>query len=161
MSVMKSWRGLMVALCFALTTFAHAGEATPVGDDPVIQARMMRLAAVLRCLVCQNQTIADSHADLALDLRRQITEMMQQGKSDDEVMSFMVQRYGDFVLYRPPVKTTTVLLWFGPAALVLLGGLAFYRAARQRNLSSVEDEPLTPEQQQLADRLLREEEGAA
>ena len=161
MPVMKFLRGLMVALSLVLVTVVHAGDAQPVGDDPVIQARMMRLATVLRCLVCQNQTIADSHADLAVDLRRQITEMMQQGKSDDEVMSFMVQRYGDFVLYRPPVKSTTALLWFGPAALVVLGALAFYRAARQRNLSSAEDEPLTPEQKALADQMLREEEGSA
>jgi cytochrome c-type biogenesis protein CcmH len=80
---------------------APAKEALPVGDDPVVQARMMRLATVLRCLVCQNQTIADSHADLASDLRNQIVELIHQGKTDSEIMDYMTERYGDFVLYRP------------------------------------------------------------
>ncbi len=149
------------AVLLALSPLVPAGEAIPVGADPVLQARMMKLATVLRCLVCQNQTIADSHADLAQDLRRQIIELMQQGKTDDQVMDYMVQRYGDFVLYRPPVKSTTALLWFGPAALVLLGGFAFYRSARHRNRAGAEeDQPLTPEQQQRADALLLDEEGS-
>ena len=137
---------------------ALAREATPVGDDPALQVRMMKLASVLRCLVCQNQTIADSHADLADDLRRQILELMRQGKSDQEIMDYMVARYGEFVLYRPPVKSTTALLWFGPAALVLLGGVVFYRAARSRNRALAADEPLTPEQQAMADRLLAKDD---
>jgi cytochrome c-type biogenesis protein CcmH len=156
---------LFVALLVgALLGLAPAGakEAAPVGADPAMQARMMSLASVLRCLVCQNQTIADSHADLAEDLRKQILEQMQAGKTDAEITDYMVARYGNFVLYRPPVKPTTVLLWFGPAALVLLGGLAFYRSARQRNRGNPQDEQLTPEQKALADRLLtQDEEGAA
>jgi cytochrome c-type biogenesis protein CcmH len=144
-----------------MTWPAAAREAVPVGTDPALQARMMKLATVLRCLVCQNQTIADSHAELAEDLRKQILELMAQGKTDEQVMDYMVARYGDFVLYRPPIKTTTLLLWFGPGVLVLLGGYAFYRAARQRNRGSADDEKLTPEQQQLADRLLKQDEEGA
>jgi len=131
-----------------------AKEAIPVGEDPVVQARMMRLATVLRCLVCQNQTIADSHADLALDLRNQIVELIKQGKSDDEIMEFMTARYGDFVLYRPPMKTTTMLLWFGPLFLVLVGGFSLYRSTQQRQGNSMTQAELTPEQKLLADQLL-------
>jgi cytochrome c-type biogenesis protein CcmH len=133
---------------------ALAKEAIPVGEDPVVQARMMRLATVLRCLVCQNQTIADSHADLALDLRNQIVELIKQGKSDDEIMEFMTARYGDFVLYRPPMKTTTMLLWFGPLFLVLVGGFSLYRSTQHRQRDSMIQAELTPEQKLLADQLL-------
>lgn len=101
---------------------AVAGEAQPLAADPELEARVMKLAAELRCLVCQNQTIADSHAGLAIDLRNQVREMLRQGKSDKEVLAYMTARYGDFVLYRPPMKETTVLLWLGPA-LLFAGGL--------------------------------------
>src|SRR5438132_13790589 len=100
----------------------HAKEAAPTSDNPALEARMMQLAQELRCLVCQNQTIADSHAALAVDLRDQIREMMQKGQSDQQILDYMTARYGDFILYRPPVKQTTALLWFGPV-LLLLGGL--------------------------------------
>jgi cytochrome c-type biogenesis protein CcmH len=113
-------RKFLTALLLALPLLALAKEAAPAADDPVLEARVMRIAAELRCLVCQNQTIADSHADLAQDLRRQVREMIQQGRSDAEILEFMTARYGDFVLYRPPVKGTTLLLWFGP--VLLLGG---------------------------------------
>jgi cytochrome c-type biogenesis protein CcmH len=97
-----------------------------------LNQRVLRLAAELRCLVCQNQTIADSHADLATDLRRQIREMLEAGKTDQEVLDFMTQRYGDFVLYRPPVKPTTALLWAGPALLVAGGAGALIWVLRRR-----------------------------
>jgi cytochrome c-type biogenesis protein CcmH len=101
----------------------QANVAAPTASDPVLEKRVTALTQELRCLVCQNQTIADSHADLAIDLKRQVREMLAHGMSDQEVIDFMVQRYGDFVLYRPPVKNTTWLLWFGPF-LLMLGGLA-------------------------------------
>jgi cytochrome c-type biogenesis protein CcmH len=101
---------------------AHAGEAAPASADPVLEARVMALSAELRCLVCQNETIAASHADLAVDLRNQVREMLRRGATDAEVMDYMTARYGDFVLYRPPLKSTTALLWFGPA-LLLVGGM--------------------------------------
>ena len=114
----------IVALLLALLPRRSAGakEALPEAADPALEARMTRIAAELRCLVCQNQTIADSNAGLAVDLRREIRAMLRQGKSDAEIIDYMTARYGDFVLYRPPLKSTTALLWFGPAAMLLLGG---------------------------------------
>lgn len=132
----------------------QAKEAIPIGEDPQVQARMMNLASVLRCLVCQNQTIADSHADLAADLRNQIVEMIHQGKSDDEIMEYMTARYGDFVLYRPPIKTSTLLLWFGPLFLVVIGGFTLYRSTLKRQGNESGLMTLTPEQQSLTDQLL-------
>ena len=98
-----------------------------MAQDPALEARVMVIAEELRCLVCQNQTIADSHADLAVDLRNQIRDMLAKGQSPDQVRDYMTQRYGDFVLYRPPLKTSTVLLWAGPAVLLVAatqGGFA-------------------------------------
>jgi cytochrome c-type biogenesis protein CcmH len=103
--------------------YAHANEAAPLADDPVTEKRLLAISEELRCLVCQNESLAGSRADLANDLRREIRGMIQAGKSDTEIMDFLVARYGDFVRYRPPVKSTTWLLWGGPFAL-LLGGLA-------------------------------------
>jgi cytochrome c-type biogenesis protein CcmH len=102
---------------------ARAKEAAPVAANPAQEARMMDLAAELRCLVCQNQTIADSHADLAADLRQQIREMLGRGMNEDQIRDYMTARYGDFVLYKPPFKPTTALLWAGPGVL-LVGALA-------------------------------------
>ncbi|HEX6706454.1 MAG TPA: cytochrome c-type biogenesis protein [Albitalea sp.] len=116
-------RRLLTVLMLALLSLgAMAKDAPPASDDPVLEARMVRIAAELRCLVCQNETIAGSSADLAADLRQQVRTMLREGKSDDEIIKYMTDRYGDFVLYRPPVKGTTWLLWFGPA-LLLVGGL--------------------------------------
>jgi len=109
------------ALLAVVACGAAAKEAVPEADDPALEVRMLRITSELRCLVCQNQTIADSHADLAVDLRRETRELLRQGKSDAEVVDYMTARYGDFVLYRPPLRATTVLLWFGPA-LLLIGG---------------------------------------
>ena len=102
--------------------------------DPALERRVLAIAAELRCLVCQNQTIADSHAELAQDLRRQVREMLQQGKSEREILDYMTARYGDFVLYRPPLQSNTALLWFGPAALMVggLGTLAWVLRRRSR-----------------------------
>lgn len=117
----------LLSLLFALLLLpqiALAREAAPVVEDPVLEARVTKIAEELRCLVCQNQNIADSHAELAVDLKNQVREMLKKGMSDKDVIDFMVNRYGDFVLYRPPVKGTTWLLWFGPFVL-LAGGLGF------------------------------------
>lgn len=100
-----------------------AGEASGTTPDPILEQRVVAVAEELRCLVCQNQTIADSDAPLAVDLRKQVREKLAQGMSERDVTDFMVARYGDFVLYRPPVKTSTWLLWFGPF-LLLAGGLS-------------------------------------
>ena len=125
---------------------AAAKEAESAAANPELEARVMRVAVELRCLVCQNQTIADSHAALAEDLRRQIREMLQQGQSEQQVLDFMTQRYGDFVLYRPPVKPTTWLLWGGPA-LLLVGGLATLVLVlrRRQRLGADAFDPDTPD----------------
>ena len=108
---------LFVVLCAWAAPAAVAADAVPTEMDPVKAARAVKLAEKLRCLVCQNQTIADSNAELANDLRSQIREQIAAGKTDDEILAYMVERYGDFVLYQPPFKPTTILLWGGPALL--------------------------------------------
>ncbi len=126
-------RGMLLALTLALPLAAAAKEAAPASDDPVLEARVMRISSELRCLVCQNQTIADSHADLAQDLRNQVRDMLRQGKSEAEILAYMTQRYGDFVLYRPPVKPITTLLWFGPALLLIGGVIVLMLVLRRRS----------------------------
>jgi cytochrome c-type biogenesis protein CcmH len=121
--------GIVVALAASL---AAAKEAAPEAADPALEARMTRITSELRCLVCQNQTIADSNAELAADLRRQTREMLKQGKSDREVIDYMTARYGDFVLYRPPLRLTTVLLWFGPALMLAIGAVVLVVVLRRR-----------------------------
>ncbi|MEK8030180.1 cytochrome c-type biogenesis protein [Ideonella sp. DXS29W] len=122
---------------------AHGQAARPAAADPALEAQMMEIAAELRCLVCQNQTIADSHAELASDLRQQIREQLQAGRSPDDVRRFMTDRYGDFVLYRPPVNERTALLWFGPAVLMLGGLIALIVVLRRR--SRMPDDAFEPE----------------
>jgi cytochrome c-type biogenesis protein CcmH len=113
-------------------TGAWAGEAPMLHGDLAVEARLGALSAELRCLVCQNQSIADSHSGLAADLRQQILEMIAAGRSDREIVDFMVQRYGDFVLYRPPVKASTALLWAGPLLLLALALIVLYRYFRPK-----------------------------
>jgi len=127
----KFWFALLALCCLARPALAN--DAAPLAADPVLEARMTRIASELRCLVCQNQTIADSNADLAQDLRRQVREMLSRGDDDAKIITYMTDRYGDFVLYRPPVKATTVLLWFGPALMLLLGFGALAVVMRRRS----------------------------
>lgn len=124
----------LLALLFVLVTLtpAYAKDASPAAADPALEKRVLELSAELRCLVCQNQTIADSNADLAVDLRKEIREKLKQGSTKSEIIDFMVARYGDFVLYRPPFKATTVLLWFGPLLLLATGALVLLRRVRRR-----------------------------
>jgi cytochrome c-type biogenesis protein CcmH len=129
---------------------ALAGEAPSAAADPVLEARVNKLSEELRCLVCQNQSLADSHAELAMDLKNQVREMLGKGMSDKEVTDYLVQRYGDFVLYRPPVKGTTWLLWGGPF-LLLIAALAFFVAKVRRRADTA---PLTQEEHATAQRLL-------
>ena len=125
---------LWLALFAALAPMpAAAREAAPATADPVLEAHVMRISSELRCLVCQNETIAASHADLAVDLRNQVREMLRQGRSEAEIMSYMTDRYGDFVRYRPPVKPTTWVLWYGPAALLVGGVAALVLVLRRRS----------------------------
>jgi cytochrome c-type biogenesis protein CcmH len=135
---------------------AAADEAQPTLNDPVAAKREVELAKQLRCLVCQNETIADSRAGLAVDLRNKLREQMAAGKSDEEIIAFMTERYGDFVLYRPPLKATTVLLWVGPFLLLAIGILIGWRAVRARTRSA-RPEPLSAAERERAERLLRGE----
>ena len=130
-------------------------EAAPLAEDPLTEKRMQAISAELRCLVCQNQTIADSNADLANDFRREIRKLIGEGKSDNEILEFMVARYGDFVRYRPPVKGTTILLWAGPGVLLVIGLAVLVSYLRRRN-DAISDTELSAEEQQQADALLRD-----
>jgi len=137
----------MLPLLLALAAFlAHAGEAAPAAADPALEARMARITAELRCLVCQNQTIADSQSGLATDLRQQVREMLQRGESEQQVIEYMTARYGDFVLYRPPLKGSTALLWFGPALLLVAGVVTLFVVLRRRSKLSDDQFEKDPEQ---------------
>ncbi len=122
-----------ILLVLALTGLpASAMDATPLSEDPVLELRVQRMATDLRCLVCQNESIAGSHADLAVDLRRQIREQARAGRSDEEIVEFLVDRYGDFILYRPPFKPSTWVLWVGPFALLAFAAALLLRAVVRR-----------------------------
>lgn len=142
---------------FASTaTIASEINEAAVAADPVAEKRLQGLSEELRCLVCQNQTIADSNAELAQDLRREIRGMIASGKSDKEIIDFMVVRYGDFVLYRPPVKGITLLLWGGPIFLMLLGLFILQRYLRRRARRMTDDQPLSAAENSRAEALLKE-----
>jgi cytochrome c-type biogenesis protein CcmH len=143
---------LMLAAGPALVA-AATNQAAPTELDPLSNKRAVELSQQLRCLVCQNQTIADSHAELAVDLKNQINEQIRAGRSDKEIIDFMVQRYGDFVLYKPPFKAETVLLWVGPVLLLVLG-LGGYFFQLQRRRARIDERPLTEAERREADRLL-------
>ena len=122
----------LLVIILLIPSLVAAEEARPLADNPQVEARLKTLAVELRCLVCQNQTLADSNAPLAEDLRREVREMITKNMSDREIIDFLVQRYGDFVLYRPPWKATTTLLWLGPFFLLIAGATALVLALRRR-----------------------------
>jgi cytochrome c-type biogenesis protein CcmH len=130
-----------------------AREAAPVAADPVLEREVVTIASELRCLVCQNQSIAESNAPLAVDLRNQVREQLQAGRTRDEIRAYMVERYGNFVLYRPPVNAATLLLWLGPLLLMAAGFLVLYRRIARR---TVETRPLSEAERERAAKLLAE-----
>jgi cytochrome c-type biogenesis protein CcmH len=139
--------------CAAL--LALAVWCAPLVAQDALEARLKRLETDLRCLVCQNQTLAESDAPLAADLRREIRELAAAGRSDEDIRAFMVARYGDFVLYRPPFKPVTWLLWVGPFALLLGGGLVWWSVLRRRKRGAVpQGSPASPDAKQRARELL-------
>ena len=150
---MRWWSLLLLLALAAASAPAPGTDAQPTERDSVAAARAVKLSEKLRCLVCQNQSIADSSAELAQDLRGQIREQIAAGKTDDEIVAYMVARYGDFVLYEPPLKTTTVLLWVGPALLVLGGFIGLARFLTTRRATAAVP-ALSPEERQRAERLL-------
>jgi cytochrome c-type biogenesis protein CcmH len=148
-----------ILITLALAGAYRAQVVQPAGtDDPVVEARLKHLSKELRCLVCQNETLADSQAGLAEDLRREIREQIRAGKSDEEIMNFLTQRYGQFIMYRPQVTPTTYLLWFGPFVLLLIGMVVLFRYIRQRR-DTIPDKPLTAEERRRATELLTKESG--
>ena len=167
----------LLALAFALASPAFAADApasappaAPASDavvrfqtptatltaaDPALEARMLAITGELRCLVCQNQTIADSHADLAVDLRQEVREMLQRGQTPEQIRRYMTDRYGDFILYRPPLKASTAVLWLAPAALLLIALAALAVVIRRRARLSddqFEPEPLLDDESIAVDR---------
>jgi cytochrome c-type biogenesis protein CcmH len=143
----------LTALSFSLPL--HAKEAAPLAEDPAVEQRLTNIAEELRCLVCQNESLAGSRADLAQDLRREVRTLIKDGKTDQEVKDFLVSRYGDFVLYRPQVKPTTYVLWGGPFVLLIIGIAALVNYLRRRSRQVV-DTPLSAEERQRAESLLKE-----
>jgi cytochrome c-type biogenesis protein CcmH len=144
---------LLVITSLFVFQIAHANDAAPLAEDPVIEQRLISISEEMRCLVCQNESLAGSRSDLANDLRREIRTLIKEGKSDEQIRSFMVERYGDFVLYRPPVKPITWLLWIGPF-VILLVGIGFLLSYLRRRNANVAAKELTTEENQKIDALL-------
>jgi cytochrome c-type biogenesis protein CcmH len=132
-----------------------AREAAPLAQDDAVEKRMVAISEELRCLVCQNESLSGSQADLAKDLRREIREQIARGRSDQEILDFMVGRYGDFVRYRPPLKGTTFLLWFGPFVLLVAGVIALVVILRRRGRRVTAAAALSAEEQNKAEALLK------
>ena len=157
---LSSIKGLVILL-FLLLIIPSAGwskEAIPVAEDPEVEKRMLALTMDLRCLVCQNESIADSRADFSNDIRREIREQIKADKTDQEIVQFLVDRYGDFVLYNPPMKPTTIFLWFGPIVLFIIGFgtlIAYLRRRREQ----IEEVSLSEAQLKKAEALLNENKG--
>ena len=151
------WQILTAGLCaLTMVSAVHAAkEAAPTAFDPIAHQRVVEVSEQLRCLVCQNQSIAESNAELAVDLRNQVIEQVKAGKTNKEIVDYMVERYGDFVLYRPPFKATTYILWLGPVALFIIGLVAFYVNLRRRKSAiSQTQQPLTSDEKALAQQML-------
>ena len=142
-----------VLLFAVLSGPALAKEAAPLAPDEATEKRLIAISSELRCLVCQNESLAGSNAELAYDLRREIRALIREGKSDNEIMDFMVGRYSDFVRYRPPLKGITLALWFGPG-LLFTGGLTTLVLYLRRRNKAINDAPLSDGEQREADRLL-------
>ena len=153
-------RALFIFLLLLLVAGFTVGKDAPPasGEDPAVEKRLQTLSKELRCLVCQNETLADSQAGLAEDLRREVREQIKAGKTDQEIISFLTQRYGQFILYRPQVTPTTYLLWFGPFVLLIVGLIILFRYIRQRR-DSITEKPLTNEEQRRASELLASPSG--
>lgn len=152
--------GAMAVCTMAIGVSALAAEpakqAQATAFDPVEHKRVLAISEQLRCLVCQNQSIADSNADLAVDLRNQVIDQINAGRTDKEIIDYMVERYGDFVLYNPPFKASTLILWVGPGVLFVGALVAFYiNLRRRKSPGSAAARALTPDEKKKAQALLR------
>lgn len=153
--LLRAMLWLLMALAWSAQAVVQAPEAE---GAPAVEQRLRVLSSELRCLVCQNQSLADSHADLAIDLRNQVREQIKAGKSDEQIRKWLTDRYGDFVLYRPPLKMTTVLLWVGPG-LLLVAALAGLFLTLRRRQAQLQQAPLSEEERARADALLGSRSG--
>ena len=142
----------LMALCMG---FVHAREAVSLVDDPVEEARLVHISQELRCLVCQNESLSSSRAELADDLRREVRDLIRANKSDQEIKDFLVSRYGDFVLYRPEVKPLTWVLWFGPFVVLLIAGIFLLVYLRQRR-ATVQPQVLSDNERARVEQLLKD-----
>ena len=147
--ILSIWMALAIA-------GAWAKDAAPLAEDPVVEQRLIAISEEMRCLVCQNESLAGSRADLAVDLRRELREQIRQGRSDAEIREFMVSRYGDFVLYRPQVKPITYLLWGGPFVLMIAGVIVLMMYLRRRGRATA-NASLSQDEASRAEALLKEE----
>ena len=154
---MKYIAAVLLVLAQFSTVCGFAKEATPLAEDPVVEQRLIAISEEMRCLVCQNESLAASRADLAQDLRRELRILIKEGKSDAEIKDYMVSRYGDFVLYRPQMKPLNWALWLGPFVLMVGGVIALIMYLRRRG-AEVNSASLTPEESQRAQALLQETE---
>ncbi len=145
---------LILLVCLFAINLAYANEAAPLADDPVLEQRLIAISDEMRCLVCQNESLSGSRSELAQDLRRQIRELISQGQTDAQIRTYMVDRYGDFILYRPPVKSITLLLWMGPFALMMVGvtSLLIYLRKRSKQITT---SALSDEDNKNIDTILR------
>ena len=147
---------VLLACCLGWAALAWAGEAAPLAEDPKVEARLVDISQELRCLVCQNESLASSHAELADDLRREVRDLIRQGKSDAEIKEFLVSRYGDFVLYRPEVKPLTWVLWFGPFVLLAVAAVFLGVYLRQRRAQAkAQTKHLSDEERERVSALLK------
>jgi len=160
--IMREALGITVGIVMlaAASLAAHAKDALPLSADPALEARVMAVAEELRCLVCQNETIAASQADLAVDLRKQIRIKLQQGQTEAQILDFMVARYGEFVRYRPALNAGTVLLWVGPFGLLAVAGAVLTMNIRQRRRLGAALPPLNEAETQRLNALLGEADAA-
>jgi cytochrome c-type biogenesis protein CcmH len=145
---------LAMACALLLANVVLAKEAAPLAEDPVVEQRLIQISTELRCLVCQNESLAGSQAELAQDLRREVRDLIKQGNSDQQVKDFLVSRYGDFVLYRPQLKPSTWLLWGGPFVLLIVG-LAVLVSYLRRRSRLIGETPLSEAEKQRAEVLLK------
>ena len=153
---LNRWLGLAFSLGLAWALVCsplHAAEAQPSAEDPVVEARLVEISSELRCLVCQNESLASSRAELAGDLREEVRKLIRQNQTDAQIKQYLVQRYGDFVLYRPAFKPSTWLLWVGPFALLILGLVLLVRHLRLRQST---ERPLSDADRQRAEKLLQD-----
>ena len=149
---MKCIYVFLMGLCIGL---ANAGEASPMAEDPVVEARLVHISQEIRCLVCQNESLSSSRAELADDLRREVRDLIRTNKSDQEIKDFLVSRYGDFVLYRPEVKPLTWVLWFGPFVVLLIAAIFMLVYLRQRR-ATVKPHVLSDAERARVERLMKD-----